>query len=122
MFRFQIGKSMAGLLRYRPSLSQLSMAGWIMIYAGAALADSSGAPWDGPLCGIAGWFKGTTAVAVGTIAFGAAALGFVWGEEATGIMKKLVNITMAVCVLLGAGSFLGWIAAKLGAGTAMGCT
>lgn len=83
-------------------------------YAGLACAQSA-APWEGGLCGVAGWFKGPTMLAVGTIAFGAAAGGFVFGEEMTGILKKVTNITMAVCLAVGGASFLGWIAVKAGA-------
>lgn len=85
-------------------------------YAGLACAQSA-APWEGGLCGVAGWFKGPTMLAVGTIAFGAAAGGFVFGEEMTGIMKKVSNITMAVCLAVGGASFLGWVAVKAGATT-----
>lgn len=91
---------------------------WTMLvlggYASLACAQSA-APWEGGLCGVAGWFKGPTMIAVGTIAFGAAAGGFVFGEEMTGIMKKVSNITMAVCLAVGGASFLGWIAVKAGA-------
>ncbi|QOT82249.1 hypothetical protein [Cupriavidus basilensis] len=41
--------------------------------------------------------------------------GFIWGEEFTGIMKKIVNVVMAVSILIGASSFIGWIAMKMGA-------
>lgn len=85
-------------------------------YAGLACAQSA-APWEGGLCGVAGWFKGPTMLAVGTIAFGAAAGGFVFGEEMTGIMKKVSNITMAVCLAVGGSAFLGWVAVKAGATT-----
>jgi type IV secretion system protein VirB2 len=54
-------------------------------------------------------------IAVGTVAFGVAGAGFVFGEEMTGIMKKVVNITMAVCLALGGASFIGWVAVKAGA-------
>ena len=101
----------------KPSFLKLNVLGWIVLYAGAALAQqsSSGAPWDGPLCGVSNWFKGPTALAVGTIAFAAAAGGFIWGEEFRGIMKKIVNVVMAVSILIGASSFIGWIAMKMGA-------
>ncbi|CAB3755851.1 TrbC/VirB2 family protein [Paraburkholderia humisilvae] len=90
-------------------------------YAGVAVAQQAGgvtdtsAPWDSSLCGVAGWFKGTTPIAVGTIAFAAAGLGFMFGEELTGILKKVVNIVMAVCLAIGGGAFIGWVATKLGA-------
>jgi hypothetical protein len=91
---------------------------WTMLvfggYAGLACAQSA-APWEGGLCGVAGWFKGPTMLAVGTIAFGAAAGGFVFGEEMTGILKKVTNITMAVCLAVGGAAFLGWVAVKAGA-------
>ncbi|NLP65494.1 TrbC/VirB2 family protein [Paraburkholderia sacchari] len=91
---------------------------WTMLvlggYAGLACAQSA-APWEGGLCGVAGWFKGPTMLAIGTIAFGAAAGGFVFGEEMTGILKKVTNITMAVCLAVGGAAFLGWVAVKAGA-------
>jgi type IV secretion system protein VirB2 len=91
---------------------------WLCLYAGLAAAQAVGdgtAPWDSSLCGVAGWFKGTTMIAVGTVAFGVAGAGFVFGEEMTGIMKKVVNITMAVCLAIGGASFIGWVAMKMGA-------
>ena len=91
---------------------------WAMLvlggYASLACAQSA-APWEQGLCGVAGWFKGPTMLAVGTIAFGGAAAGFVFGEEMVGILKKVVNITMAVCLGVGGAAFLGWIAVKAGA-------
>jgi type IV secretory pathway VirB2 component (pilin) len=91
---------------------------WLAGYAGLAAAQTVGdgsAPWDSSLCGVAGWFKGTTMIAIGTVAFGAAGAGFLFGEELTGIMKKVVNIIMAVGLAVGGSSILGWIAVKMGA-------
>lgn len=92
---------------------------WLGVYAGLAAAQSTvgdgSAPWDSSLCGVAGWFKGTTMIAVGTVAFGVAGAGFAFGEELTGIMKKVTNITIAVCLGLGGAAFIGWIAVKMGA-------
>lgn len=86
-------------------------------YAGLAAAQvsDSSAPWDSSLCGIANWFRGPTMIAIGTVAFGAAGAGFVFGEELTGIMKKVLNITMAVALSVGGSAILGWIAVKAGA-------
>lgn len=107
----------------RPSFVQLNVVGWLLVYAGAAVAQSSGgAPWDGPLCGVAGWFRGPTALAVGTIAFAAAAGGFIYGEEFSGIMKKVVNVVMAVSLLIGGTSMIGWIATKMGASLSGSCS
>lgn len=109
-------KYLGALRKKRPTFSQVNVVGWLLLYAGAALAQSStGAPWDGPLCGVAGWFKGPTALAVGSIAFAAAAGGFIYGEEFNGIMKKVVNIVMAVSLLIGGTSIVGWIAMRMGA-------
>lgn len=99
----------------KPSFLQLNVVAWLCIYTGAALA-ADAAPWDGPLCGVANWFRGTTPIAIGSIAFAAAAGGFLWGEEFTGIMKKVVNIVMAIAIMIGGASFVGWIAVKMGAG------
>lgn len=96
----------------------------LSLYAGLAVAQSvtdGHAPWDSSLCGVASWFKGPTMLAVGTIAFGAAGAGFVFGEELTGILKKVVNITMGICLAVGGAAFLGWIANKMGASAAQ-CT
>lgn len=82
-------------------------------YAGLAMA-ADGAPWEGALCGLAGWFRGPTALAIATIAFFAAGASFLWGEEIAGISKKLVTIFMAVCIILGGASLVGWIATKMG--------
>ena len=105
-----------------PSFVQLNVVGWLLVYAGAAMAQSTGAPWDGPLCGVAGWFRGPTALAVGTIAFAAAAGGFIYGEEFSGIMKKVVNVVMAVSLLIGGASMIGWIATKMGASISGSCS
>jgi hypothetical protein len=90
---------------------------WLGTYAGLAAAQVSDgtAPWDSSLCGIAGWFRGPTMIAIGSVAFGAAGAGFVFGEELTGIMKKVLNITMAVAMAIGGASIIGWIAVKAGA-------
>lgn len=115
-------KNVGALRRVLPTFTQANILVWLCIYAGAALAvDNNAAPWDGPLCGVAGWFKGTTPIAIGTIAFAAAAAGFFWGEELTGMLKKLVNLVIALSIMIGGASFVGWIAVKLGAGAAM-CT
>ena len=55
---------------------------WLGTYAGLAAAQVSDgtAPWDSSLCGIAGWFRGPTMIAIGSVAFGAAGAGFVFGE------------------------------------------
>jgi type IV secretion system protein VirB2 len=71
-----------------------------------------------PLCGLANAFRGPTALAIATIAFFAAGASFLWGEEIAGISKKLVTIFMAVSVILGGTSLVGWIAVKMGVGTA----
>jgi type IV secretion system protein VirB2 len=83
-------------------------------YASIAMAED-GAPWESALCGLAGWFRGPTALAIATIAFFAAGASFLWGEEIAGISKKLVTIFMAVCIILGGASLVGWIATKMGA-------
>lgn len=78
-----------------------------------ALAAGEAAPWDGALCWLVGALKGKTAIAVATIAFVAAAVGFVWGEQLTGIFKTMVNIFVAVCIMLGASSIVNIIASKV---------
>lgn len=98
--------------------SRAYMMLWLCGYAGLAAAQSVGdgtAPWDSSLCGVANWFKGTTMIAIGTVAFGAAGAGFVFGEELTGIMKKVVNIVMAIGLAIGGSAFIGWVAVKMGA-------
>lgn len=97
------------------SLANLMTALLLTLYAGMVLADS-GAPWESTLCGFAGWFKGPTALAVATVAFFAAGASFLWGEEIAGISKKLITIFMAICIILGGSSMVGWIAAKMGTG------
>jgi type IV secretory pathway VirB2 component (pilin) len=79
----------------------------------AAFAAGEAAPWDGALCWLVGALKGKTAIAVATIAFVAAAVGFVWGEQLTGIFKTMVNIFVAVCIMLGASSIVNIIASKV---------
>lgn len=95
------------------SLGNLMTVVMLFGYAGLAMA-ADGAPWEGALCGLAGWFRGPTALAIATIAFFAAGASFLWGEEIAGISKKLVTIFMAVCIILGGASLVGWIATKMG--------
>ena len=119
----RVRRNSASFLQYvksKFSPTNLYMGFILAGYAGAAAAVGVGddsAPWDGPLCGVAGWFKGSTPIAVGTIAFAAAGLSFLFGEELTGILKKVVNIVMAICLVVGGAAFVGWIATKLGAGS-----
>lgn len=86
----------------------------VMLFGYAGLAMAQAAPWESSLCGLAGWFRGPTALAIATIAFFAAGASFLWGEEIAGISKKLVTIFMAVCIILGGASLVGWIATKMG--------
>jgi type IV secretion system protein TrbC len=95
--------------------AQIYTAFILALYAGAAAAQTS-MPWESPLCGLAAGFRGPTALAIASIAFFAAGASFLWGEEIAGISKKLVTIFIAISVILGAGSLVGWIAVKLGAG------
>jgi type IV secretory pathway VirB2 component (pilin) len=118
-----------GFAKRKFSWTSLYGALIVSCYAGAAVAQTStstsvsdtSAPWDSSLCGVAGWFKGSGPIAVATIAFAAAGLGFLFGEELTGMLKKLVNIVMAVSVVIGGAAIVGYIATKLGA-TASTCT
>ena len=96
------------------SVTQIYMAFMLALYAGAAAAQAM--PWESPLCGLAAGFRGPTALAIASIAFFAAGASFLWGEEIAGISKKLVTIFIAISVILGAASLVGWIAVKLGAG------
>jgi type IV secretory pathway VirB2 component (pilin) len=95
------------------SLGDLMTIVMLFGYAGLAVA-ADGAPWESTLCGLAGWFRGGTALAIASIAFFAAGVSFLWGEEIAGISKKLVTIFMSVCVILGGMSVVGWIANKMG--------
>jgi type IV secretion system protein VirB2 len=121
--RARVHRNSASLLRFIKSIPKNMTWGraftllWLGTYAGLAAAQvsDSSAPWDSSLCGIAGWFRGPTMIAIGSVAFGAAGAGFVFGEELTGIMKKVLNITMAVAMAIGGASIIGWIAVKAGA-------
>lgn len=97
--------------------SQFWVGFWLLVYGGLALAqvNNEALPWEGPLCGLANGFKGPTALAVATIAFFCAGASFLWGEELTGMAKKLVTIFMAVSTILGGTALVGWIAVKMGA-------
>lgn len=121
--RARVRRNAASLLNFVKSVPKNMTWGrafmmlWLGTYAGLAAAQVSDgtAPWDSSLCGIAGWFRGPTMIAIGSVAFGAAGAGFVFGEELTGIMKKVLNITMAVAMAIGGASIIGWIAVKAGA-------
>lgn len=121
--RARVRRNAASLINFVKSIPKNMTWGrafmmlWLGTYAGLAAAQVSDgtAPWDSSLCGIAGWFRGPTMIAIGSVAFGAAGAGFVFGEELTGIMKKVLNITMAVAMAIGGASIIGWIAVKAGA-------
>lgn len=121
--RARVRRNAASLIDFAKSIPKNMTWGrafmmlWLGTYAGLAAAQVSDgtAPWDSSLCGIAGWFRGPTMIAIGSVAFGAAGAGFVFGEELTGIMKKVLNITMAVAMAIGGASIIGWIAVKAGA-------
>lgn len=100
------------------SLRNISLALFMTGAAGVAMAAGDGMPWDGPLCGLATALRGPAALAISTIAFFAAGAAFLWGEEIAGMSKKLVTIFMAITILLGSASLVGWIAVKMGAATA----
>lgn len=106
--------------KYHRGLAKLWMVLCLLAYAGMAVAQQA-LPWEGPLCGLANGFRGPTALAVASIAFFAAAVSFLWGEEIAGVSKKLVTIFMAISILLGSVALVGWIAVKMGA-TAASCS
>lgn len=100
------------VLNSKYSAMLLALLGLLAVPA-LAFAAGEAAPWDGALCWLVGALKGKTAIAVATIAFVAAAVGFVWGEQLTGIFKTMVNIFVAVCIMLGASSIVNIIASKV---------
>ncbi|WP_041370719.1 TrbC/VirB2 family protein [Methylovorus glucosotrophus] len=107
---------MKGLVMKNMNLRYVKSAMLLIVLLGlplAAFAAGESAPWDGALCWLVGALKGKTALAVATIAFVAAAVGFVWGEQLTGIFKTMVNIFVAVCIMLGASSIVNIIASKV---------
>lgn len=103
------------IARFFKSKHGVSLVAVLALLAVPAFAFAAGeaAPWDGALCWLVSALKGKTAIAVATIAFVAAAVGFVWGEQLTGIFKTMVNIFVAVCIMLGAGSIVNIIASKV---------
>ena len=78
-------------------------------------------PWESPICGLATAFRGPWAIGVATVAFAAAAAMWAFGEELTGIAKRLATTVMAVSLTIGSSAMVGWIAAKVGGGGAT-CT
>lgn len=97
---------------------------WVMVGAlfapQIALAVGMALPWDGPLCQFSAALTGKTAFAIGTIAFFAAAAGFIWGEQLSGILKGFVNAAIAVAFMIGSSAFINAIAASMGNGP-IGC-
>ena len=94
-------------------LYQLMMGALLSFYGGAVFADDS-MPWNSWLNSLACNLRGGTAVTVATIAFAVAGIGFLWGEEMSGIMKKLVNIVIAVAICIGGATIINAIASKFG--------
>ncbi len=90
----------------------------MILFGYAEMAMSARMPWERPLCELANAFRGPTAVAISSIAFFAAGASFVFGEEIAGVSKKMVGIFMAICIMIGAPSLVGWIAQILGYGSA----
>ena len=76
--------------------------------------------WDEALCQFSNAITGKTAIAISTIAFGAAGAGALWGEQMTGIMKMMTNVVVATGVLLGGGAMVNGIATAMGKG-GLGC-
>lgn len=86
-----------------------------LLFAGDALAQSSVLPWESPICDLAKAFRGPWAIGVATIAFAAAAAMWAFGEELTGVAKRLVTTVMAVALTMGSAAIVGWIAVRVGA-------
>lgn len=104
------------VFKKKPTKRQVGVLLALLTYTGFALAQDS-MPWDGPLCGLQSSLRGPAALAISTIAFFAAGATFLWGEEIAGVSKKLTTIVMAVSILIGGASLVGWIAVKMGAGS-----
>lgn len=86
-------------------------------YASGAYAEVAGAmPWDGPVCTVANAITGKLAFGISIAAFFGAGASLVWGEELSGIVKKLLTIVVAVSILVGGSSIY-----KLIAGGSPGC-
>lgn len=66
-------------------------------------------PWEGPMCDLANGLGGKTAIGIATIAFFAAAAGFIFGEQLSGIMKTMVNVVCAVAIMCAAPSMVKFI-------------
>lgn len=94
-------------------LYRMTMGAVLMFYGGAVFADDS-MPWNSWLNSLACNLRGGTAVTVATIAFAVAGMGYLWGEEMSGIMKKLVNIVIAVAICIGGATIINAIASKFG--------
>lgn len=94
-------------------LYRFTMGSVLLGYGGAALADDS-MPWNSWLNSLACNLRGGTAVTVATIAFAVAGMGYLWGEDMSGIMKKLVNIVIAVAICIGGATIINAIASKFG--------
>lgn len=73
-------------------------------------------PWDGPVCTVANALTGKLAFGLSIAAFFGAGASLVWGEELSGIVKKLLTIVVAISILVGGSSIY-----KLIAGGAPGC-
>lgn len=83
-------------------------------YASGVYADAM--PWDGPVCTVANALTGKLAFGISIAAFFGAGASLVWGEELSGIVKKLLTIVVAISILVGGSSIY-----KLIAGGAPGC-
>lgn len=83
-------------------------------YASGAYAQAM--PWDGPVCTVANALTGKLAFGISIAAFFGAGASLVWGEELSGIVKKLLTIVVAISILVGGSSIY-----KLIAGGAPGC-
>jgi type IV secretion system protein TrbC len=100
--------------KIRERLYSIYLAALLMCYGSAAFAQSSDMPWNSWLSSLACNLRGGTAVTVATIAFAVAGMGYLWGEEMSGIMKKLVNIVIAVAICIGGATIINAIATKFG--------
>lgn len=96
----------------------LSFGLLLMSFADIAMAQVL--PWESPICGLASAFRGPWAIGIATIAFAAAAAMWAFGEELTGIAKRLATTVIAVSITLGSSALVGWIAVKVGAASQCG--
>ena len=89
---------------HRQKLVQLAITLCVLSIAGTCFAGGTGMPWEGPLQQILHSITGPTAKVIGVLAIVAVGLAMAFSEGG-GMLKKMLNVVMGLCIAFSASSF-----------------